>query len=133
MPLKACPYCGRIHPRGFDCGRLPAKYGRKKGAAEERFRSSAAWTRKSIQIRERDKYMCVYCMQHDKRITTEDIEVHHIIPVREDYDRRLDDDNLISLCRVHHEAAEACVIKRDTLQSMARHQEDESSIGLPCL
>jgi predicted restriction endonuclease len=72
-------------------------------------------------------------MQHDKRINTEDIEVHHIIPVKEDYDRRLDGDNLISLCREHHEAAEACVIKRDTLMTMAARQELSDNSLLPCL
>lgn len=132
MPLKACPYCGRIHPKGFDCGRLP-KRGSQKDTVEQRFRSSTRWTRKSIRIRERDHYMCVYCMQHDKRINTDDIEVHHIVPVKEDYDRRLDDDNLISLCREHHEAAEAHVISRDTLLSMARAQEELYSNGLACL
>lgn len=132
MPLKSCPYCGRIHPKGYDCGRLP-KYGRHKGTDEQRFRSSTRWTTKSLRIRERDHYMCVYCMQHDNHINTADIEVHHIIPVKEDYNRRLDDSNLISLCREHHEQAEACVIKRDTLLSMAARQEELYSNGLVCL
>lgn len=132
MGLRSCPYCGRIHARGFDCGKIP-KYGAQKGTGEQRFRHSTAWTRASIRIRERDHYLCVYCMQHDKRITTEDIEVHHIVPISEDYNRRLDDDNLISLCREHHEQAEASVIKRDVLQAMARAQEELYFEGLPCL
>lgn len=77
--------------------------------------------------------MCVYCMQHDKRINAADIEVHHIVPIHEDYDRRLDDDNLISLCREHHEAAEANMIKRQVLLDMARAQEDVQLNGLVCL
>lgn len=77
--------------------------------------------------------MCVYCMQHDKRINAADIEVHHIVPIHEDYDRRLDDDNLISLCREHHEAAEANMIKRQVLLGMARAQEDVQLNGLVCL
>ena len=132
MPLKACPYCGRIHPKGFDCGHLP-KRGQKNTTEEKRFRSSTAWTRKSIRIRERDHYMCVYCMQHDNHINTEEIEVHHIISLKQDYNRRLDDDNLISLCREHHEAAEVGVIKQHTLLSMAAKQEDLYANGLPCL
>ena len=132
MPLKACPYCGRIHPKSFDCGRLP-KYGRQKGTEEQRFRSSTAWTRKSIQIRARDNYMCVYCMLHDGRVNTEDVEVHHIIPVKEDYSLRLDNDNLVTLCREHHEAAEASMIKRDVLKAMAEEQEMSDNSRLPCL
>lgn len=129
--LKACQYCGRIHPKNYDCGRIPT-YGRK-GTAEQRFRSSTAWTKASMRIRARDHYMCVYCMQHDKRVTTEGIEVHHIIPVREDYNRRLDGDNLVSLCRLHHEQAESGVIKRDALMMMAARQEESDNSYLPCL
>ncbi len=77
--------------------------------------------------------MCVYCMQHDKAINTEDIEVHHIIPIKDDYDGRLDSYNLISLCRAHHEQAEAGAIKRDVLQAMAATQEDLFNQSLPCL
>lgn len=132
MPMKSCAYCGRIHARGYDCGKIP-HYGRQKGTDEQRFRHSTAWTKKSIQIRARDMYMCVYCMQHDKRINTEDIEVHHIIPVKADYDRRLDDYNLISLCREHHEAAEANMIRRDVLIHMVERQEEERQKDLSCL
>ena len=77
--------------------------------------------------------MCVYCMQHDNHINTEEIEVHHIVSLKQDYNRRLDDDNLISLCREHHEAAEVGVIKQHTLLSMAAKQEDLYANGLPCL
>lgn len=79
----------------------------------------------STMIRERDHYMCVYCKEHDDTVTRSEIEVHHIIPVREDYDRRLDGDNLISLCRVHHEEAEQGTIRRDVLKAMAAKQEEK--------
>ena len=41
-----------------------------------------------------------------------DLSVHHIVPLKVDYDRRLDNDNLITLCRYHHEAAERGYISR---------------------
>lgn len=123
MPLYSCKYCGRIHPKGFDCGRKP-KHGSDKDTEERRFRSSQRWTKMSASIRERDHYMCVYCKQQENKVTRKEIEVHHIIPVKEDYDRRLDGDNLISLCREHHEAAEAGQISRKLLLSLAKQQED---------
>jgi hypothetical protein len=58
--------------------------------------------------------------------------VHHIIPLRSDYARRLDGDNLISLCRDHHEMAEAGMITRSTLQALAREQEGNPNACLPC-
>ena len=37
-----------------------------------------------------------------------------------DYDRRLDDDNLITLCRYHHEKAEKGLISRKKLLEIAQ-------------
>lgn len=132
MRLKSCPYCGRIHARGFDCGKLPVR-GQQKDTAEHRFRHSERWKRMSIMIRERDKYMCVYCFKQLHKVTADTVEVHHIVPIKADYDMRLDADNLISLCREHHEAAEAGVISRDLLLSMAREQEEAYQSDHVCL
>ena len=76
----------------------------------------------SVIIRQRDRYMCVYCWQHDHVITTADLEVHHIVPIDTDYDKRLDEENLITLCRYHHELAEQGSIDSSTLMSMVEVQ-----------
>ena len=132
MPLKSCPYCGRIHAKTYDCGRIPKRQ-RDKGTVEASFRSTRAWTKASIRIRERDRYMCVYCYKTTGTVTTDDIEVHHIIPIKADYNQRLDGSNLLSLCRLHHEEAEQGLIRKDVLLSMAREQEEASQSGLPAL
>ena len=44
--------------------------------------------------------------------------MHHIIPLEEDYNKRLDSDNLITLCRYHHELAEKGEISREELQEI---------------
>lgn len=44
--------------------------------------------------------------------------MHHIIPLEEDYNKRLDSDNLITLCRYYHELAEKGEISREALQEM---------------
>ena len=41
--------------------------------------------------------------------------VHHITPLTDDFDARLDDDNLISLCAYHHEQAERGEISAEEL------------------
>lgn len=68
--------------------------------------------------------MCVYCWQQEHRITTQGIEAHHIIPIAEDYDARMDEDNLVSLCRQHHEQAEQGAISRQKLFELVRMGED---------
>ena len=115
--LKSCRICGRIHPDNVIC---PLKKNKKNDSEANTFRGSKAWKRKRALIKERDKYMCVYCRHVHRELTRdkfnyEDISVHHIVPIEENYDRRLDDDNLITLCRYHHEQAESGKISRQEL------------------
>ena len=53
--LKACPYCGRIHDKKYDCGKRPT-FGRYQ--QQDAFRSTQAWQRKRAWIRERDMHLC---------------------------------------------------------------------------
>ena len=54
-------------------------------------------------------------------ILVQDISVHHIIPLAEGGEL-LDEDNLITLCRYHHEQAEKGKISRRELQVLAKLQ-----------
>lgn len=130
--LKSCKYCGRIHDSKHDCGEKPVR--KKIRTIQNGFRSTQAWKRKSIEIRQRDRYLCQICIRMlygtEQQYNNHDIQVHHIIPVAEDYDRRLDNDNLISLCERHHEAAEHGDIPRGILLAIAREQE-EGGAGIP--
>ena len=65
-------------------------------------------------MRRRDAYACAYCLK-EKRINCVDIEVHHIVPINEDSSKEYDLDNLITLCRRHHELAEKGLIERKEL------------------
>ncbi len=134
--LISCKYCGRIHERGFECEQKKKAVQfrfNKRGRTNkdiDRFHSSYKWTRKSKEIRARDKYICQVCKRQlynpYREIETEDIEVHHIIPVCECWDMRLDNDILISLCRCHHEMAEQGLIPRDVLLKIAKEQEESN-------
>lgn len=88
----------------------------------DRFRKSTRWTNKSLQIRQRDKYLCQICIRKLYNTinvyTYKGVEVHHIVPINEDYDKRLDDDNLITLCQIHHKMADKGLIPREVLQNI---------------
>lgn len=115
--LKSCKYCLRIHDSKFDCGKKPKRY--KEINDINRFRWSRRWNKKSISIRERDNYLCQICLtnQYDTFIkyNSEQLEVHHIIPLHEDFNLRLDDENLITLCARHHKMADKKIISRKFL------------------
>lgn len=129
--LRSCPYCGRIHEKSYTCPQKQqriAERQRKGGDRETKFRYTKAWKEKREEIRERDSYCCQLCIRGlydpERKYETEDLSVHHIIPIAEDWDSRLDNDNLITLCRKHHEQAEASSIPRDELRGIAEEQEE---------
>lgn len=116
--LKSCRYCGRIQPRNHECDAKPAR--QKKLTHIDKFRWTQAWKKKRAAIRDRDKNLCQLCIREQPvRYTFEDIEVHHIVPIHENWDKRLDDVNLISLCSAHHKQAEIGQILRDKLLRIA--------------
>ena len=118
--LITCPRCG-IVPRGHKC---PYKTYKKKSYDTEadKFRKSKRWTNKSIEVRQRDRYLCRVCEANlyntVQQFNYNELDVHHIIPINEDYDKRLDNDNLITLCRFHHKLAEDGKIPREVLYSL---------------
>ncbi|QUH21089.1 HNH endonuclease [Alkaliphilus sp. B6464] len=119
--LKSCKYCMRIHDSKFDCGKKPK---RKKEVNDiNKFRWSRRWREKREQIAERDKYLCQLAIREEPpRYIHSDIEVHHIAPIAEDYDLRLEDSNLITLSEEYHEKAECGEITKEYLRSILKEQ-----------
>lgn len=119
---KSCKYCGRSHEYSEVCPkkiRYRNKYESKpRVSLADRFRNSRIWREKRSEIQRRDLYICRYCFCMEKKIHTSDLAVHHIIPIEKNYDLRLDNGNLITLCRLHHEQAEKGLIKPDILQNL---------------
>ena len=102
---------------------------RKLGDKEsEQFRKTKAWTDKSLEIRQRDKFLCQICLRNLYNTLTflnfKAVEAHHITPINEDYDRRLDNDNLISLCAYHHRMADKGQIPREELYEIVAEIEN---------
>ena len=124
MMKKSCKYCGFIHEVGFNCSKKPKKDYKTKNTEKDRFRSSFIWQRKRDEIKERDLYLCQVCkaekIDGKNRYNYEDLSVHHIVPLQEDYNRRLDNDNLITLCDRHHKEADKGIIKPDYLRSLIK-------------
>lgn len=127
---KTCKYCGRIHNINYECPQKPKRqYYEKKNTEADRFRGSKAWQNKRKEIRQRDKNLCQICIRDlyytDKIYNFNDIQVHHNIPINEDYNKRLDNNNLISLCPYHHKLAEDKTISRKEIQDIIDEQEKQ--------
>ena len=102
--LKACSRCGKVHK--WDECQMPAPIiYKKKDTYQSSFRSSGPWKRKRSEILQRDAFVCRLCLSRG-RLTGEDLEVHHIIPIKTDRRLELADSNLITVCARCHEEVE---------------------------
>lgn len=117
---RSCPYCGRIHDSKYDCGRRPRR--RYTRRPEEQGRYTDAWKRKSAEIRRQSHYLCAVCLARGV-LTYDDLSVHHIVKLTERPDLLLDDDNLVCLCRAHHEMADRGQLPTGYLTSLARARQ----------
>lgn len=113
--LRSCKYCGRIHDTKVDCGMKPKRI--KEPTRTNKFRWSRVWRNKRNSVVERDNYLCQVC-KDNKKYVYEGLEVHHIVPIEEDYRLRLEEDNLITLCVSCHKEADLNKIKRNYLKEL---------------
>lgn len=127
----SCAYCGRIHEKKFDCGKKPVKV--KKKYEKDAFRSTAEWQKKAEEIKERDYYLCQVCFRNTyntvNRLNHTNLSVHHARTLKEAYEARLDNDNLITLCEKHHKMADAGIIPLDYVLEVIAAQKKVSPRG----
>lgn len=124
--FKSCSYCGKIHPKGYECGKKPKRnYGKDRDEKSVKFRRKNKWKKKAVEIKERDNWCCQVCISGKypigtREINCEGLEVHHIEKLRDNIDMGLDDDNLITLCKVHHRMADKGEIPASVLKKLIR-------------
>ena len=112
MIYKLCTSCGRKIPEGTTCpcqkirrsesNRLYDKHQRDRRSTA--FYNSAEWGRVRQRVLDLDK-IDVYLYMTQGRVVPADT-VHHIIPLKEDWGKRLDINNLMSLHHDTHSALE---------------------------
>jgi 5-methylcytosine-specific restriction endonuclease McrA len=86
---------------------------------KDKFRSTQAWQRKRDEIKEIDLYLCQVCKANHKYIYN-NLECHHIIPLEENFELRLDNKNLITVCEFCHEKCEKKEISREYLLNLIK-------------
>ena len=100
---KSCKYCGKIHKENHKCNKKLIK---KKIDEAVKFRNSPKWQKKRKHIKERDNYLCQVCIRElystKRKYNSEGLQVHHAVPINLSEDLKLDENNLITLCSMHH-------------------------------
>lgn len=108
--------------------KIYSRYRRDKKKAA--FYVSPVWRKKRAEILALHDYIDIYAFYVQKRIMTADM-VHHIVPLEDDWSRRLDAGNLIPLSNQNHGIIEAMYkdeTKKQELQQLlfelkAQHQK----------
>lgn len=123
--MKACKYCGRMHDINAICPRKPTQKGRKypTKTSADMLRNTSRWQRKRAQIKADAHYMCEVCAAQG-HITTQHLEVHHIIKLNDNPDLLTDDANLICLCTTHHKQADAGEIDPHYLKQLVTKRQN---------
>ncbi len=106
MIYKRCPRCGKRIEVGTKCCCKSKRYKEedkaKKGTREKNFYSSAVWRKKRAEVIRRFHGLDVYSYYVYKRIEY-GRTVHHIIPLKEDWNNRLNINNMIYLTERNHQ------------------------------
>lgn len=125
--LKSCSYCGKIHDSKYICSKKPNK--KKQISEADKFRWTSIWKKKTKEIKERDLYLCQICIRELYntlvKYNTENLSVHHNVPLNEDYNKRLNNKNLLTVCDYHHEMCESGKIPREEVQVIINEQENK--------
>lgn len=141
--LKSCVYCGRIHDAKIICPQKGKALERQeqiknharkdRGSKEDRFRHTGDWKKMREHVLHRDRRLCLCCLAGldgtETRFETHDLSVHHITPLKEDYSKRLDEGNLITVCGYHHEACECGSVSRDIQRELVGKSLDGSLLA----
>lgn len=106
---RYCAVCGKIHT-----GRCGTVFYGERNSDADKFRNTQLWKRTAAEIKERDLHCCRVCLAQGL-IVNRKLSVHHIVPITENYDLRLEPSNLITLCGFCHAKAERGLISRARL------------------
>jgi len=114
--FKACSRCGKLHPINYKCteGKVYQK--------GDEYHNTHKWHKKAEAIKKKADYLCEVC-KDEGRYTYNNIEVHHIIKIKDNKDLFLEDTNLICLCQFHHRLAEQGGIDADYLRKLSEERE----------
>jgi 5-methylcytosine-specific restriction enzyme A len=116
--LVSCASCNGLHNRGEKCFNKLKRKRNKQITPISKFRNTSAWQKKRLEIKTRDKFLCQYCLL-EKKYNFNELEVHHIIPLNENFQLKLENSNLVTLCHNCHFLAENNEIKADLLTNIA--------------
>lgn len=81
---------------------------------------------KAEEIKNNAQFLCEVCKDNGV-YNYNDLEVHHIVKLRDDPKMLLDNSNLIVLCTKHHKEADKGLISEAYLKELVRQREEKEN------
>lgn len=116
--FKSCSRCGKIHEFNTKCNVGRESF--RDNSAEAKIRNKRSYTKASKYVKENSNYLCAVYLKNGV-FNSENIETHHIEKIKERPDLAYDIDNLICLCKMHHQMAEIGIISKEVLLYIKKH------------
>lgn len=107
------------------CPMKPKRKSKKKHGVQTKIRQTNGYRKLRSDIKARDRFLCRHCYFERDRLTTENLQVHHIIPIAEDPALAFEEENLVTLCEECHELAEAGIIPRKKQRELLKRKWSE--------
>lgn len=106
MIYTICSECGREIPKGEKCSVCTREkykiYNKSKRDLKSTiFYNSSEWKRLRDYVYRKYSNLCLKCLIKDNKIIKANV-VHHILSIETNWEKRLLEDNLITLCHTCH-------------------------------
>lgn len=130
---RRCGKCGKKIVQGMTCECVKdtrREYNKNvrynKDKTYSTFYNSMHWKRMSTYIRCKYNGLCLSCYIKYKILNVADV-VHHIVELKEDYSKRLEEDNLVTLCHSCHNILHSNYTEKEKkeLKNIKNMYEDE--------
>ena len=76
-----------------------------------------------------DNYLCQICIRElygtKRKYNHENLQVHHAIPINSNKDLKLDENNLITLCSMHHSMCDKGQIPYEEVKKIINEQNQK--------
>ena len=119
---KSCSKCGKIHDINYKC-KTNYKYEARTYDETRKLRNNFKWHSKAKQIKKNSKFLCALCLE-EGIYNYNDLEVHHIIKIKDDKEQLYNNNNLICLCKKHHILADNGTISKEHLFELVKKREN---------
>lgn len=110
-----CKHCLKIHCMELKCTQMQQHIRNRNANRRKQYNNkhkeysncynSTKWKKVREKALEQTNYMCAICLELGK-YNYKDIQVHHLEKIKENKNKIFELDNLIPLCREHHNQVE---------------------------